>query len=1635
MVNGTFTWLDTVKSRLENLRGNRSILYSLLGLVFLIVVAGTAYYSIVYKTEISEFDLTASASDVAGVAPSSHFTLKTTVALSPQVLEKYMKVSPETPFSIKKVADLENTFEIIPEVELQSEQIYTITLDKGPLASHDFSWAYQIKAPFQLTSSMPGDKAIDVPLKTGIELYFNRENIVKPEDLIEISPVTRGRFETSGNKVLFIPSTPLDPRIIYTVTIKRGLEAKDSTDVLTEDVVIKFQTASSWSNVQGINFSQQFNEFKPGEPVFMGVGVSGDNQKPIVDVAVYKFSSADDFIDSVKKTKGDNPWARYSVSQETKLPDANKMFTGSIPIEARGYLESLRLPQTFETGYYAVEVSLNKEKDISWFQVNPVASFVAFSGAESLVWLKDIATGKSITDTPILFEGKQVGKTGGDGVSLFETPQVLLRQSQYFYSANNDDHAFLRAKLPAGDLVIPAESQYGSSASVLKPDAWWNYISLNKNTYLSTDIVRFWVIQKPRGGGHIDEEVTVKLSQPTWDDEKDAVTYGETKVKVSEYDAITGEVSFSNLQPGIYELTFYNGEVLLGKKTVTVSTYIKPAYRITVSPDRNTVFAGSPVTFDVKAEFFDKTPVTNTVLSYTAYMGYIEQKNPEGNITLDAEGRGTFTITPPYSSSESYWPAYVSVNVRPEKAEEGDISTNATVFVFGPHINNSIEQKQTNTDITFSVKTREVILGDTSRTEPYWDREEYLGGPVQGVSTKVDIVEVVYLRNQTGTDYDPINKITTPVYDYKTEERPISSEALVSDQNGLSTLSFSPGMKKTYKFTFTASDREGRIEKTVHYVYGYWGTDGSDSSVDEQYSLYNPDRYKNYKVGDVVNLQLQTYQGLLAPEGRDYIFMSVNNGDIDYKVQSSPKYTTTFQTKDIPNIGIWPGWFSQGRFHNSYVQNISFDADERRLNITVTKNKETYKPGDTVSLDIKVTDKDNNPMKAEINLSALDEAVFSMQPYEEDLVNGLYRDLYSEMVIRTSNTPPYGGGGAEKGGGGDDAPRSNIQEMAIYKSVTSDANGNAHVEFKIPDNVTSWRLTSQAVTKDLFVGKDITFIPVSLPFFVEATLNTTYLAGDLLTLRLRTFGSAMTEGITKYSLQSKTLPFAKLEKTGGSNLDIPLGALPSGTHELTVRATNGTLTDAIVRPLEVRNSYFTKDTSDLYDGVAGLTISNDSTRYTTLTFSEYGKGSLYGQLRYLGCQCGVRLDQLGSERVASRLLTQYFNDKDKVRNIDLTKYQSYNGGLRLLPYASEDLELSAISAHLFTDSEVDVRALTNYLNHALTDKQADVSRSARALYGLTAFREPVLTKLQNLKNAKGLTLSDQVFIALALDTIGAKEEARSYYKKMIKPSVTFKPSYAYIDDMKGDEAITMTALVAALTASLEEPESDLLATYVSQNQPKETLNNFQRLLYLQARLPKLDDAEVSFTYKVGTKEENQVLKDGGTFTKILSPEELKSFKMVKSKGRVAVVASYDKPSSPDQVVQDSNLSITRSYEARGNVTKEFKEGDIIKIRLIPQFKPASLDGVYQVIDHVPSGLRPIENTTLRFNDDRGNRAYMAGVDGQKVTFVIIKEWSVPVYYYARVVSKGTYKAEPAILQSLRSIDSLTVSHEDSIVIK
>jgi len=164
----------------------------------------------------------------------------------------------------------------------------------------------------------------------------------------------------------------------------------------------------------------------------------------------------------------------------------------------------------------------------------------------------------------------------------------------------------------------------------------------------------------------------------------------------------------------------------------------------------------------------------------------------------------------------------------------------------------------------------------------------------------------------------------------------------------------------------------------------------------------------------------------------------------------------------------------------------------------------------------------------------------------------------------------------------------------------------------------------------------------------------------------------------------------------------------------------------------------------------------------------------------------------------------------------------------------------------------------------------------------------------------------------------------------------------------------------------------------------------------------------------------------------LSPDELATIRFQDIQGQVAVTSLFTLEASPSDMASDTSIGLQREYSAGGRVTTEFMQADVVKITIRYSLGATPFDGCYQVTDYLPSGLRLITQPYRR-GIYEGNLSYPYVVEGQKVSFCVTRDPQArPIVYYARVVSRGEYQAEPAVIQSLRSTEIANLS-ESTIV--
>lgn len=629
----------------------------------------------------------------------------------------------------------------------------------------------------------------------------------------------------------------------------------------------------------------------------------------------------------------------------------------------------------------------------------------------------------------------------------------------------------------------------------------------------------------------------------------------------------------------------------------------------------------------------------------------------------------------------------------------------------------------------------------------------------------------------------------------------------------------------------------------------------------------------------------------------------------------------------------------------------------------------------------------------------------------------------------------------EKGGG----PREFFTDAALFKTVATDGRGQARMSFTLPDNITSWRVTAQGLSSGLDVGVSVSKIPVSLPVFIEATIGKEYLAGDEPVARLRSFGDSLMRGDpVTLSLTAPELGIADPQVKQSQAFVpefFPLPKLTRGTYVVTYSldaASKGK--DAVKLPLEAVGSRLTVQSVQTQDATEGFVLSNTTSHPMAIIFSDKQRSAVFSTLQWLSWSWGDRIDQGLARTIAPKMLNETFGVNRSVPEFAASQYQVSSGGLTLLPYSSEDLELSARVADLHV-SGFDENSLTQYFFRKLENNKSNKEEVTLALYGLAALQQPVLPRLRAWLERDDLTVRERLYAALAAYALGDGEQARSLYRDIMNQYGQIKEPHIIIKaGDSDDEILNNTALTAVLASYLNEPQQYGLWGYLRFNRPQEILLYLEELNFVKANLARLVNKPASVEFQVNQDAVTAAL-DRPRFSYAFEMQPGDALKVIKSAPDMVITANTPLPLAESGLEADSDISIRREYYVNGQKTTTFNENDLVEVRLMPEFKGGALDGNYQITDILPSGLLPVTKLYRGGGGSDCHYWYPYHREGQKVKYMINKNWRSTycggsyIIYYARVKTKGSYLAEPAVIQSVLNPDFMNFTGEDKVMIK
>ncbi len=349
-------------------------------------------------------NIVADEQDAMGISLSSMFTIKTSGELTAADLKRGLNIQPSFSYDLA-IKDSAHEYSIIPSAPLLPDTIYSFSFDLNGKKQEKLSWAFQTKGSFKVLGSMPAQRSTDVPIDSGIEIYFSHANfdLKQIEKYFQISPETKGSFEQNKRSLVFVPEK-LQAGTYYRVTVKKGLPMLGSDELLAEDHHFVFETSRDTEDKDKFSFdiSNVLHEFAVGEePVFDAYFdyrfIQGENsvqeiKNMEIEITVYAFRDGEHFASSLAKKDEYPEWTYMSREYRTdisSLQKAAEFKTNFLTLNE--YSHYLIFPQSLPAGYYVADIKVGDHIRQVWMQITDLATYAAIGRQNTLIWVNDLA--------------------------------------------------------------------------------------------------------------------------------------------------------------------------------------------------------------------------------------------------------------------------------------------------------------------------------------------------------------------------------------------------------------------------------------------------------------------------------------------------------------------------------------------------------------------------------------------------------------------------------------------------------------------------------------------------------------------------------------------------------------------------------------------------------------------------------------------------------------------------------------------------------------------------------------------------------------------------------------------------------------------------------------------------------------------------------------------------------------------------------------------------------------------------------------------------------------------------------------------------------------------------------------------
>ena len=1602
--------------------------------------------------------------DAAGIQPGSTFSLTSLSGEPAATMAGRMDVSPTAEFAVAPAADGRSAT-LAPRTPLVAGTVYRFAL-RAQDGTTSASWAYRVRSPVHVVTTLPGDETTEVPVATGIEVTFDQDGVADMSDHFSIAPAIHGRFDRHGRTQVFVPDG-LAASTLYSVTIRSGLTREGTDLTLGSDVVFRFETNGPGSTDVRVRFGREVVESGPGEPPVLGVRIeSPDEQVPAAittaDVRVYRLPDVatatralDGFLVAPRWTARTDPLMAIDGLQ-IAMQFAAPLERLQDPASA-----VIRFPAALDVGFYIVEIE-GTRKSQAFLQVTPVSAWVSVLSDRTVVWVNDVAKGRPISGASLTVTGgAAIGETDAQGLMVGATPVALIPEAEAGGRALPPGPPIITITAPTGELVL-VPFGLGSSGELYRGEWWekttsadatyWSLLQSDRSVYRSTDTVDVWGYLRGRDDNAVPPSVRLRIIDSGSSGLAVPPAVTEATVRPRASGAFLASIPLAHAPLGTYLIQAVVDGRVVAASYIDVGIIHKPAYQIALEPDHTAVIAETQVRWTATATFFDDSPVPSLPLSFG-------DEAVGSDAVTDATGSASITQTASGPDPESGDVNAIdrSLEVRPSGPEGTDIVGQASVLVFPSAVHLAASGVVTDGRLRLTGSLHRVDLGkvEAALADGTWNGDPD-GKPVTGAKVRVEATELVPVRAQVGTDYDFIDKIVRPRYEYHTQRRVVRTFTVTTDSAGaLKTSIAVPNADHQYEVLLSVADAAGRVERLTIYAGTPVNEMLLDGSVQFQMPAGEAVGETQYGIGDPVIWRM-TRAGATLPSGADrYLYIVAQRGLRDVAVTDTATFRHTFKAADAPGIFIIGVRFTGTTYAPKAAAWAGFDTTERAIKVTISADHDRYRPGDDATLTVRTLDAGGHPIAASVVLGGIDQKLYAIGAAAVPMpLDSLYQRVDSGIVRLSAthqvptNAGSEGEGGDTTGGGG---ARSDFRDQIAFEALTTGADGRATITVHLSDDLTSWHVTASAVTAGLAAGVGEKIIPVGLPLFVEATVADEYLVSDHPVIRLRAFGEALRAGDTvEFTVSSTSLALAPTRVTGTAfrDVSVALPTLTPGPQKLDIsvvaptrKNANGPLTDRLVRTFSVVGSRLTTARTEYVIAGEPLPVVAGSDA-ATYTLTDAGRGRFIPVLGDIADGSGARADQALAQAAARDLLIDgfgrdptslppaYFDPSRYEITTTVEEDQTPTGlGIPLLPYGGPDPWLT-VRVALIAPDRVDARAVRDALQ-ATRDLQG-TSRDLRiaSLAGLAALEEPVLADLIEIRALTDLTPTERLYLALGFEAAGDDPSAASIERSILRDSGRQLGPWVRLDIGSTEvERLETTSLFMILAAGLGDPTASNAAEYILGHPSDDATHVLDLVGYVGRALDRTPSVAASFAYTVAGERKLVQLPPGESATIRLIAEQRAGFTIETLTGHVGIAVSWRDPVDVASIHPDADLGLARTPPP-----DPVRADRLVTVGLSATFAAGAVtSGCYEVVEVVPSGLAPIEG---RYGSGDQSTIWPSAIVGQRVTWCIANDPKHPgtthLRYMARVVNEGSFRWEPAIMQLEGAPEAIALTGSASV---